>query len=152
MYGCLWNLFMAETGHMGLDSGSYKNTAFRWLTEEETLTNIQNNFSYLVEITVGMPVMVLFVGEGAVQPLVDTGALVTGGGYTFAPMPIHRPMANPTNSPMYTPCWNNNNKKSGEKVIPQCLWSVKSASQYCLGNNETVRRFYCPVFYIKRLL
>ena len=43
--------------------------------------------------------MVLFVGVVA-QPAVDKGGLVTGGGYTLAPIPIHRPTAKPSNQPM----------------------------------------------------
>ena len=43
--------------------------------------------------------MVLFVGV-VVQPAVDKGGLVTGGGYTLAPIPIQRPTAKPSNQPM----------------------------------------------------
>lgn len=53
---------------------------------------------YLVELTE------LFVGViSTLHPSVERGALVTGGGYTLAPIPIHRPIAKPSNSPIYTP-------------------------------------------------
>jgi len=53
---------------------------------------------YLVEFIVLLMGITL-----ALHPSVERGALVTGGGYTLAPIPIHRPTANPSNSPMYTP-------------------------------------------------
>jgi len=53
---------------------------------------------YLVELTVLLMDITL-----TLQPSVERGALVTGGGYTLAPIPIHRPTAKPSNRPIYTP-------------------------------------------------
>ena len=56
------------------------------------------DYCYLV-VFAAVVGMVLFVGV-VVQPAVDKGGLVTGGGYTLAPIPIHRPTAKPSNQPM----------------------------------------------------
>ena len=54
---------------------------------------------YLVVFTAVVVGMLLFEGVVA-QPAVDKGGLGTGGGYTIAPILIHRPTAKPSNQPM----------------------------------------------------
>ena len=49
-------------------------------------------------------VMVAFVGMAVVHPMVVTGALLVGGGYNFAPIPIHKPTMKPNIKPINAPC------------------------------------------------
>lgn len=48
--------------------------------------------------------MVPFVGMAVVHPMVVTGALLVGGGYNFAPIPIHKPTMKPNIKPINAPC------------------------------------------------
>lgn len=62
------------------------------------------HLTYVVMLLATIIAMVPFVGMAVAHPMVVTGALLVGGGYNFAPIPIHKPTMKPNIKPINAPC------------------------------------------------